>query len=265
MKKLLTAAAASAIIITNTFSPLISCETNASSFFGPDYSTGLIEKCSLYCEASDYKLSLTAKTLAAIKTDSIGCKNTKVQYSDDCKNWKDESELGDILISGSKRHIIDHLAVEVEGGHYYRVTCLHYARAKDVTYTPDLPEPIFSYQDQEAENSSNAVYIPKRPVSTTTTTTTTTTTKTAAAVTTTATSAAVSSVFSAAMTVPTTASAHDPASGTAKTTHAASGSAVSSPAASSSPATGRRAPYADIAALITAAAAAVISRIKRRD
>lgn len=262
MKKLLTAAAASAIIITNTFSPLISCETNASSFFGPDYSTGLIEKCSLYCEASDYKLSLTAKTLAAIKTYSIGCKNTKVQYSDDCKNWKDESELGDILISGSKRHIIDHLAVEVEGGHYYRVTCLHYARAKDVTYMLDLPEPIFSYQDQEAENSSNAVYIPKRPVSTTTTTTTT---KTAAAVTTTATSAAVSSVFSAAMTVPTSVSAHDPASGTSKTTHAASGSTVSSLAASSSPATGRHAPYADIAALITAAAAAVIFRQKRRD
>lgn len=131
---------------------------------------GLIEKCSVRCSsAGKGLLEISAKTQVSGKMNEVGFKNIVVQRSSDGRNWQDEVTVGDKTAKNTKYYNLDGYAVNVRGGYYYRVVCVHYANG--ALYGENE---VFT---QTAENTASGVWVDEKPVTTTSTTPTTTTTK----------------------------------------------------------------------------------------
>ncbi|SFW48025.1 hypothetical protein [Ruminococcus flavefaciens] len=130
---------------------------------------GLIEKCSVRCSsAGKGLLEISAKTQVSGKMNEVGFKNIVVQRSSDGRNWQDEVTVGDKTAKNTKYYNLDGYAVNVRGGYYYRVVCVHYANG--ALYGENE---VFT---QTAENTASGVWVDEKPVTTTSTTPTTTTT-----------------------------------------------------------------------------------------
>ena len=132
---------------------------------------GLIEKCSVRCSsAGKGLLEISAKTQVSGKMNEVGFKNIVVQRSSDGRNWQDEVTVGDKTAKNTKYYNLDGYTVNVQGGYYYRVVCVHYANG--VLYGESAA------RTQTAENTASGVWVEAKPVTTTSTTSTTTTTTT---------------------------------------------------------------------------------------
>lgn len=132
---------------------------------------GLIEKCSVRCSAAGRGLlEISAKTQVSGNMNEVGFKNIVVQRSSDGRNWQDEVTIGDKTAKNTKYYNLDGYTVDVQGGYYYRVVCVHYANG--------VLRGESSARTQAAENTASEVWVEAKPVTTTTTTTTTITSTT---------------------------------------------------------------------------------------
>lgn len=132
---------------------------------------GLIEKCSVRCSsAGKGLLEVSAKTQVSGKMNEVGFKNIVVQRSSDGKNWQDEVTVGDKTAKNTKYYNLDGYTVNVQGGYYYRVVCVHYANG--ALYGESE---VFT---QTAENTASGVWVEEKPVTSVLTTFTTTTSTT---------------------------------------------------------------------------------------
>lgn len=130
---------------------------------------GLIEKCSVRCSSAGRGLlEITAKTQVSGKMNEVGLKNIVVQRSSDGRNWQDELTVGDRTSKDRRYYNLDGYTVNVVGGYYYRVVCVHYANG--------VLSGGSEVRTQTAENTASGVWVDEKPVSTTVSTTSTTTT-----------------------------------------------------------------------------------------
>lgn len=130
---------------------------------------GLIEKCSVRCSSAGRGLlEITAKTQVSGKMNEVGLKNIVVQRSSDGRNWQDEVTVGDRTSKDRRYYNLDGYTVNVVGGYYYRVVCVHYANG--------VLSGGSEVRTQTAENTASGVWVDEKPVSTTVSTTSTTTT-----------------------------------------------------------------------------------------
>ena len=159
--------------------------------------TGLITKCSLSCEEYENgKIKISAKTQASGVMSVIGFEDIIIQYSDDCINWQNEKYLGNILINNASQYCVDGITAEISGGHYYRVTCTHFAEGNTFTNADTFTQTAvhsskYVFAERYETYSENLTTSGQVDILTTTapeTTTTTATTTTSTTVTTTATS-----------------------------------------------------------------------------
>ena len=151
--------------------------------------TGLITKCSLSCEEYENgKIKISAKTQASGVMSVIGFEDIIIQYSDDCVNWQNEKYLGNILINNASHYCVDGITAEISGGHYYRVTCTHFAEGNTFTNADTFTQTavhsskyVFAeryetYSENLTTSGQNDILTTTAPETTTTTATTTTST-----------------------------------------------------------------------------------------
>lgn len=224
---------------------------------------GLIEKCSVRCSsAGKGRLEISAKTQVSGKMNEVGFKNIVVQRSSDGRNWQDEVTVGDRTAKNTKYYNLDGYTVDVQGGYYYRVVCVHYANG--ALYGESE---VFT---QTAENTASGVWIEEKPVvttlTTTATTTGTTTTRTTIKVTTAdvTTSTRTTSILSTMVkqTTETKTAAYARTTGTSTTKAAAA--TTTAVKAASVPDTGDKPPVLTFTALCSAGAAALFLHDKKK-
>lgn len=163
IKEIIAAAVIGAVCIAVPVSQ--SRQPQTESLAAGNASAGLIEKGVISCSGGAGEIKITAKTQTSGIMNELGFLNVTIQRSDDCKSWIDESSLGDFT-EKSKKYTTLSLSEGVSGGHYYRVTCVHYAAG--------IPFQGKSEVSQTAENLSKAVWIAAAEVTTTTKPATTT-------------------------------------------------------------------------------------------
>lgn len=112
------------------------------------YTEGLIYSYYINVSNNNGSLNVNAKTSSNAVMKSIGLKNIKVEYSSDGINWATEKPLSDMLNSSSSEHRLNNYTVSVNGGYYYRISCIHYAKEKG----------LFGASQSEP-NTSNSVWI----------------------------------------------------------------------------------------------------------
>ncbi len=113
----------------------------------------LIEKGSVACTAESGRLLITVKTHGLRKLDRIGFADLSVFQSDDGRAWLLESKCDTSIKLNARIFTDDSITADVEGGHYYRVTCTHYARG----YSPKAG--AVGYQN--AVSISKTVWVPE--------------------------------------------------------------------------------------------------------
>lgn len=232
---------------------------------------GLIEKCSVRCSsAGKGLLEISAKTQVSGKMNEVGFKNIVVQRSSDGRNWQDEVTVGDKTAKNTKYYNLDGYAVNVRGGYYYRVVCVHYANG--ALYGENE---VFT---QTAENTASGVWVDEKPVTTTSTTPTTTTTKVTTTTRLTTTTRVTTTVKNTGVTTSKmttsvsetmvkrateTKSAAYARTSETSTTKAAAATSTKAVGAKSVPNTGDKPPVLTFAALCSAGAAALFLRDKK--
>ena len=112
--------------------------------------SGLISKCMLSCSGSGGTLDIYAKTQSTMVMDNIGFNDIVLQKSSDGTEWTDALSLGSVVHS-DLRYYTYSAQITVDGGYFYRVTCIHYAEGtpyrSNVTYV------------QTAENTSKSFFM----------------------------------------------------------------------------------------------------------
>ena len=262
--------------------PAVMPLTNTSCSAAEDQksATGLISKCMLSCSGSSGMLDIYAKTQSTMVMDNIGFNDMILQKSSDGSNWSDELSLGTVVQS-DLRYYTYSAQIKVDGGYFYRVTCIHYAEGtpyrSNVTLIQTAENTSKSFWMESDQGSHGA--IETTPTSTVTYTTASSVTKTVTIPTTvtaidlpeppgetSALTAAAGSAASAATTSKsaTASSAGTSSAGTTTTTTAAVTSALSADKAKEkgSPTTGTSAPAA--AAITVIAASAVARRTRKK-
>ena len=173
--------------------------------------------------------------------------------------------MGDKTAKNTKYYNLDGYTVNVQGGYYYRVVCVHYANGS--LYGE------FEVFTQTAENTASSVWVEEKPVTTTSITpTTTTTTKvtttkrtTAKATTTAVTTSGKTTSASETMVkrATETKSAAYARTTETSTTRAAAATTTKAVGAKDIPDTGDKPPVLTFAALCSAGAAALFLRDKK--
>ena len=220
---------------------------------------GLIEKCSVRCSAAGRGLlEISAKTQVSGKMNEVGFKNIVVQRSSDGRNWQDEVTVGDKTAKNTKYYNLDGYTVDVQGGYYYRVVCVHYANG--------VPYDKSEAHTQTAENTASGVWVEAKPVTTTTTTTPTTTrlTTTTTKLTTTARTTSKRAVSTSAPSTTVKRATETKSAAYAQTTSTtAAAAATKAVGAENTPNTGDKPPVLTFTALGSAGAVALFLRNKR--
>ena len=112
--------------------------------------SGLISKCMLSCSGSGGMLDIYAKTQSTMVMDNIGFNDIVLQKSSDGTDWTDALSLGSVVHS-DLRYYTYSAQIKVDGGYFYRVTCIHYAEG-----TPYRSNATFV---QTAENTSKSFFM----------------------------------------------------------------------------------------------------------
>jgi len=153
VKKLISAIIAGILFIVASSG--ISCKPFESHAV-EEVNSGLIEKCSISCISNgNGNIKIIAKTQVRGLMQEIGYYDMKIQYSDDCQNWTDEKILEDTSEKDTGYFIVNGVSADVEGGHYYRVTCVH--RAKGELFN------TYNVAIQNTWNSSKPVWVDEKP------------------------------------------------------------------------------------------------------
>lgn len=141
------------------FAPISMSEAQGVNAADRSYSsaTDLLAKGSAACKAEQGMVKITLKTFAVTEVSEIGFLDVNIEYTDDGNSWTVECGLGDMKnkpeSSANTRSVIDGYAVQVEGGHYYRVTCEHYVIGYSLTEK--------TMAQQTAHDYSRAVWVPR--------------------------------------------------------------------------------------------------------
>lgn len=112
------------------------------------YADWIITSYSLSCSKADKAVKINAKTFASAEMKEVGFKDIVVQKSTDNSNWIDEVDVGKKTTTSASMYNLVNYSVSVEGGHFYRVKCTHYAKEKG----------LFG-GSQSVENYSNSVWV----------------------------------------------------------------------------------------------------------
>lgn len=106
-----------------------SVSASASENIQP-YTEGLIYSHSIDCSAGNKTIYINADVNGSTRMSKIGFKDIKIERSSDKVNWTTEKNIGDNLAEDTDSHEIVNKAVSVQGGYYYRVTLINYAKEK---------------------------------------------------------------------------------------------------------------------------------------
>lgn len=112
------------------------------------YAEWIITNYSLGCSKADKAVKIIGKTSASAEMSKIGFKDIIIQKSSDNINWEKEVDVGDKITTSASTYSLANYSVSVEGGHFYRVKCTHYAKEKG----------LFG-GSQSVENYSNSVWV----------------------------------------------------------------------------------------------------------